>query len=75
MVWGYVAASGPGQLSVIDKTMSSALYQKIQKKNVWSSICDLKLKRSSVIQQDNNLRYKINSTFNRLKKQTPNSKS
>ncbi len=41
MVWGCVAASGPGQLAIIDGTMNSALNQKIMKENVWPSVCDL----------------------------------
>lgn len=31
MVWGRVAASGPGRLVVTDGTMNSALYQKVLK--------------------------------------------
>ncbi len=36
MVWGYFAASGPGQVAIIDGTMNSALYQKILKDPVWT---------------------------------------
>ncbi len=53
MVWGCFAASGPGGLAIIDGTMNSALYQKILKENVRPSVCDLKLKRNWVMQQDN----------------------
>ncbi|KAK3515289.1 hypothetical protein QTP70_013482 [Hemibagrus guttatus] len=53
MVWGCFAASGPGRLAVINGTMNSAVYQKILKENVWPSVCDLKLKRTWVLQQDN----------------------
>ncbi len=48
MVWGCFAASGPGRLAIIDGTMNSALYQKILKENVWSSVCDIKLKHTWV---------------------------
>ncbi len=53
MLWGCFAASGPGWLALIDGTMNSALYQKILKENDWPSVCDLKLKRTWVMQQDN----------------------
>ncbi|KAK3555210.1 hypothetical protein QTP86_010469 [Hemibagrus guttatus] len=53
MVWGCFAASGPGRLAVINGTMNSAVYQKILKENVWPSVCDLKLKQTWVLQQDN----------------------
>ncbi len=33
--------------------MNSAVYQKILKDNVWPSVRDLKLKRTWVLQQDN----------------------
>ncbi len=63
MVWGCFAASGPGRLAIIDGTMNSALYQKILKENVWPSVCDLKLKRTRVMQQDNNLKHTSKSTY------------
>ncbi len=53
MVWGCFAASGPGRLAVINGTMNSAVYQKILKDNVRPSVRDLKLKRTWVLQQDN----------------------
>ncbi len=53
MVWGCFSASGPGRLAVINGTMNSAVYQKILKDNVRPSVCDLKLKRTWVLQQDN----------------------
>ncbi len=52
VVWGCFAASGPGGLAIIDGTMNSALYKKILKENVRLSVCDLKLKRTWVMQQD-----------------------
>ncbi len=39
--------------SIIDGTMNSALYQKILKENVQPSVCDLELKSTWVMQQDN----------------------
>ena len=40
---------------MIDGTTNSALYQKILKENVQPSVCDLKAKRTWVMQQDNEL--------------------
>ncbi len=51
MVWGCFAASGPGWLAIIDGIMNSALNQKILKEKVQPSVCDLKLKRTWVMQQ------------------------
>ncbi|KAI4897281.1 hypothetical protein NFI96_024651 [Prochilodus magdalenae] len=53
MVWGCLAASGPGRLAVINGTMNSAVYQKILKENVRPSVRGLKLKQTWVLQQDN----------------------
>ncbi len=41
------------QLAIIDGTMNAALYRKILKDNVRPSVCDLKLKHTWVMQQDN----------------------
>ncbi len=68
MVWGCFAASGPGRLVIIDGTMNSALYQKILKENVRPSVCDLKLKRTWVMQQDNDPKLTSKSTSEWLKK-------
>ncbi len=62
MVWGCFAASGPGWLAIVDGTTNSALYQKILKENVWPSVCDLKLKHSWVMQQDNDPKHTSKST-------------
>ena len=62
-VWGCFAASGPGRLAVVDGTMNSAAYQKILKENVRPAVCDLKLKRTWVMQQN----FYINSLFFFLK--------
>ncbi len=68
MVWVCFAASKPGRLAIIDGTMNSALYQKIPKKNVPPSVCDFKLKRTWVKQQDNDLKHTSKSTSEWLKK-------
>ncbi len=69
MVWGCFAASGPGRLAIIiDGPMNSALYQKILKENVRTSVCDLKLKRTWVLQQDNDPKHTSKSTSEWLKK-------
>ncbi len=68
MVWGYFAASGPGRLSVINGTKNSAVYQKILKDNVRPSVRDLKLKRTWVLQQDNDPKHTSKSTSEWLKK-------
>ncbi|KAK3510959.1 hypothetical protein QTP70_027804 [Hemibagrus guttatus] len=68
MVWCCFAASGPGRLAVINGTMNSAVYQKILKEIVWPSVCDLKLKRTWVLQQDNDPKHTSRSTSEWLKK-------
>ncbi len=68
MVWGCFAASGPGWLAIIDGTMNSALYQKILKEKFRPSLCDLKLKRTWVVQQDNDPKHTSKSTSEWLKK-------
>ncbi len=68
MFWGCFAASGPGRLAIIDGTMNSALYQKILKDNVRPSVYDLKLKRTWVMQQDNDPKHTRKSTSEWLKK-------
>ncbi|KAK3508530.1 hypothetical protein QTP70_031914 [Hemibagrus guttatus] len=68
MVWGCYAASEPGRLAVINGTMNSAVYQKILKENVRPSVSDLKLKRTWVLQQDNDPKHTSKSTSEWLKK-------
>ncbi|KAG2456962.1 TCB1 transposase, partial [Polypterus senegalus] len=68
MVWGCFATSGPGRLAVIDGTMNSTVYQKILKENVRPSVRQLKLKRSWVLQQDNDPKHTSKSTSEWLKK-------
>ena len=52
MVWGCFAAAGPGQLTIIESTMNSTLYQRVLE-NVKPSVEKLKLKRNWILQQDN----------------------
>ncbi len=68
MVWCCFAASGPGRLVIINGTMNSAIYQKILKENVRPSVCDLKLKCTWVMQQDNDPKHTSKSTSEWLKK-------
>ncbi len=67
-VWGCFAASGPGRLAVLNGTMNSAVYQKILKDNVRPSVRDLKMKRTWVLQQDNDPKHTSKSTSEWLKK-------
>ena len=64
MVWGWFAASVPGQLALIEGTMNSALYQRILQENVRPSVCELK--RSWVMQQDNDPKHTITINISRL---------
>ncbi len=66
MIWGCFAASGPGRLAIIDGTMNSALISE-KKENVWPSVCDLKLKCTWVMQQDNDPKHTSKSTSEWLK--------
>ncbi len=63
LVW----ALGPGRLSISDGNMNSALYQKTLKENVWPSVCDLKLKHTWVMQQENDPKHTSKSTSEWLK--------
>ncbi|KAK3533109.1 hypothetical protein QTP70_007310 [Hemibagrus guttatus] len=58
----------PGRLAVINGTMNSVVYQKILKENVQQSVCDLKLKQTWVLQQDNDPKHTSKSTSEWLKK-------
>jgi hypothetical protein len=49
MVWGCFAASGPGQIAIIDRKMNSQVYQDILQEKVRLSVRQLKLNRSWVI--------------------------
>lgn len=53
--WGVV------QIIIIHENMSSPLYQKILKDNVWPSGCDLKLKYTWVMKHRNGLKYTAKS--------------
>jgi hypothetical protein len=62
MVWSSFAASGPGQLAIIDGKMNSQVYQDILQENVRLPVRHLKLNRSWVMQQDNDPKYRSKST-------------
>ena len=68
MVWGCFAASGPGRLAVVTGTMNSAVYQRILTENVQPSVHDLKLKRTWVLQPDNDPKHTSKSTSEWLRK-------
>ncbi|KAK1795605.1 hypothetical protein P4O66_001100 [Electrophorus voltai] len=57
-----------GRLAVVNGTMNSTVCQKILKENVWPSVRDLKLKRTWVLQQDNDPKHTSKSTSEWLKK-------
>ena len=62
MVWGYFAASRPGQLAIIDGKRNSQVDQDILQENVRLSVCQLTLNRSWVTQQDNDPKHRSKST-------------
>uniref|UniRef100_A0A8C5Q5S0 Transposase n=1 Tax=Leptobrachium leishanense TaxID=445787 RepID=A0A8C5Q5S0_9ANUR len=62
MVWGCFAASGPGRIVVIDGKINSRVYQDILQENVRPSVCQLKLRRGWVMQQENDPEHTSNST-------------
>ena len=65
MVWGCFAASGPGQLAIIDGKIPK-FYQDILLENVKLSIRQLKLDRSWVMQKDNDPKHRSKSTTESL---------
>ena len=69
MVWGCFATSGPGHLAIIAGKITSQVYQDILQENVRLSVCQLKLNRSWVMQQDNDPNTEVNqqNSFNRRK--------
>ncbi|KAK3524814.1 hypothetical protein QTP86_007598 [Hemibagrus guttatus] len=62
MVWGCFAASGPGPLAIVEVKINSQVYQDIQKDNLKVAVRKLKLRRSWVMQQDNDPKHKSKST-------------
>ena len=62
MVWGCFAASGPGQLAIMDGKMNSQVYQDILQENVKLFVLQLKLNRSWMMQQDNDPKQRSKST-------------
>ena len=65
MVCGCFAASGPGRLAIIERTINSKVYQDILQENVRAD--DLRLKRGWVMQQDNDPKNTSKSTKECLK--------
>lgn len=68
MVWGCFSAAGPGQLTIIESTMNSVLYQRVLEENVRPSVRKLKLKRMWTMQHDNDPKHSSKSTKEWLKK-------
>lgn len=68
MVWGCFAAAGPGQLTIIESTMNSTVYQKVLEEHVRPSVRKLKLKRNWTMQHDNDPKHTSKSTKDWLKK-------
>ena len=62
MVWACFAASGPGQLDIINGKMNSQVYSYILQENIRLSVLQLKLNRSWVMQQDNDPKHRSKST-------------
>ena len=62
MVCGCFAASGPGQLAIINGKINSQIYQNILQGNVRLSVRQLKLNRTWVMQQDNDPKHRSKST-------------
>ena len=62
MVWGCFAASGPGQLAIINGKMNSKVYQDVLQENLRPSVRQLKLKRGWMLQQDNDPKHTSIST-------------
>jgi hypothetical protein len=62
IAWGCFAASGHGQLAIIDEKMNSQVYQDILQGNVRLSVRQLKLNSSWVMQQDTDRKHRCKST-------------
>ncbi|CAJ0958446.1 unnamed protein product [Ranitomeya imitator] len=65
---GRPGGSGPGRFAVVNGTINSAVYQEILKENVRPSVRDFKLKRTCIMQQDNDPKHTSKSTCEWLKK-------
>lgn len=68
MVWGCFATAGPGQLTIIESTMNSIVYQRVLEEHVRSSVKKLKLKRNWTLQHDNDPKHTSKSTKDWLKR-------
>jgi hypothetical protein len=62
MVWGCYAASGPGQLAIIDGKIHSQVYQDFLQENVWLSVRQFKVNINWVMQQDTDPKHRSKST-------------
>lgn len=58
----YFAASGPGQLAIINRKINLKVYQDVLQKNVRQSVRQLKLKGGQMLQQDNDSKHTSKST-------------
>ena len=62
MLWGYIAASGTGDISRVEGRMDSIKFQQILEANVTPSVKKLKLKRGWLLQMDNDPKHTSNGT-------------
>uniref|UniRef100_A0A9J8B3Q1 Transposase n=1 Tax=Cyprinus carpio carpio TaxID=630221 RepID=A0A9J8B3Q1_CYPCA len=68
LVWGCFAAAGPGQLTVIESTMNSTVYQGVlEEHNFLPSARTLKMGHGWVFQHDNDPKHTANATKEWLK--------
>lgn len=69
MIWDCYAASGSGQLAIIEGRMNLQVYQfNILQENIKVSVHQLKLTRGWVMQQDNDPKHPSKSTSEQLHK-------
>lgn len=64
MVWRCFAAAGPGQLTIMEYTMNSIVYQRVLEEHVRSSVKELKLMRNWTLQHDNDPKHTSKPTKN-----------
>ncbi len=60
MIWGCFAVSGP--LAIVEEKINSKVYQDILQDNLKVAVCKLKLRRSWMMQQDNDPNQQSKST-------------
>lgn len=68
MLWACVAASGTGNISLVEGRMNSIKYQQILEANITPSVKKLKMKRGWLLQQDNDPKHTSKSTMDYLKR-------